>query len=95
MKQIAKDDFNQLAELAALELNAEDAANLQQDISQILGYVEQLDQLDVSGVEPTYYGAAQQNVWRDDTVQSSLAPEILLALSPDVDSNQIKVPKVL
>jgi aspartyl-tRNA(Asn)/glutamyl-tRNA(Gln) amidotransferase subunit C len=93
---ISRDDVLHLAQLSSLELSDDEIEALQSDLGNILGYVEQLSELDTSGVEPTYQVTDLENVWRDDTVKSHLADrEKLLALAPDQEKSQIKVPKVL
>jgi aspartyl-tRNA(Asn)/glutamyl-tRNA(Gln) amidotransferase subunit C len=58
--------------------------------------VAQLGELDTAGVEPTYQVTGLENVWRDDTVQTSdVTRDQLLALAPDSSDGQVKVPKVL
>lgn len=96
MTQITRDDVLHLAQLSSLELNDSEIDGLQTDISNILGYVDQLSQLDTSGVEPTYQVTGLESVWRDDTVINyGVSREDLLKLAPDSAENQIKVPKVL
>ena len=96
MTQITRDDVLHLAQLSSLELNDDEIDALQIDISNILGYVNQLSELDTSGVEPTYQVTGLQNVWRDDKiVDYGISREELLALAPESSNNQIKVPKVL
>lgn len=70
--------------------------NLQADIANILGYVEQLSELNTEGVEPTYQVTDLHNVWRDDSViDYGVSREQLLDLSPASLNHQVKVPKVL
>jgi aspartyl-tRNA(Asn)/glutamyl-tRNA(Gln) amidotransferase subunit C len=96
MTQISRDDVLHLAQLSKLELADAEIDGLRTDISNILGYVEQLNKLDTSGVEPTYQVTGLSNVWRDDAVINyGISREELLALSPEVTDFQIKVPKVL
>ena len=54
-----------------------------------------LDELDTDGVEPTFQLTGLQNVWREDEVKQNLTREQLLALAPESEDNQVKVPKVL
>lgn len=69
---------------------------LQTDLGNILEYINQLSELDTSGVEPTYQVTDLENVGRDDVVAESLADrEALIALAPKQRDNQIEVPKVL
>ena len=96
MTQITRDDVLHLAQLSSLELNDDEIDALRIDISNILGYVNQLSKLDTSGVEPTYQVTGLQNVWRDDNIiDYGISREELLALAPESANNQIKVPKVL
>jgi aspartyl-tRNA(Asn)/glutamyl-tRNA(Gln) amidotransferase subunit C len=96
MTAISRDDVLHLAQLSSLQLADNEVAALQQTIDDILGYVAQLGELDTAGVEPTYQVTGLENVWRDDTVQTSdVSRDQLLALAPDSSDGQVKVPKVL
>lgn len=96
MTVISRDDVQHLAQLSSLQLTDEELGSLQTDIGNILGYIEQLGELDTTGVEPTYQVTGLENVWRDDVViKSDVTREELLALSTESASNQVKVPKVL
>jgi len=96
MTQISRDDVQHLAQLSSLHLSDSDTDGLQQDISNILQYIEQLGELDTTGVEPTYQVTDLENVWREDqVVNDHVTREQLLALSPEAKNNQVKVPKVL
>ena len=96
MTQISRDDVLHLAQLSSLELDDSEIDGLRTDISNILGYVEQLDKLDTDGVEPTYQVTGLQNVWRDDSIiEYGISREDLLARAPESADNQVKVPKVL
>lgn len=96
MTQISRDDVLHLAQLSKLELDDAEIDGLRTDISNILGYVQQLNQLDTTGVEPTYQTTGLSNVWREDLVINyGISREELLARSPEVVDFQAKVPKVL
>ena len=96
MIEISRDDVLHLAQLSSLQLKDEEVDALQQDIGNILGYIEQLGELDTKGIEPTYQVTGLQNIWRDDVVdQSSVTREQLLTLAPESRQNSVKVPKVL
>ena len=96
MTQISRDDVLHLAQLSKLELADSEIDGLQTDISNILGYVEQLSKLDTTGVEPTYQVTSLGNVWRDDKIiDYGISREELLARSPKVVDFQVEVPKVL
>lgn len=96
MSTITTDDVRHLAALSNLQLTDDETRNLQVDLANILAYIDQLNALDTSGVEPTYQVTGLENVWRDDRVQTSEATrDVLLGLSPDVADNSVKVPQVL
>lgn len=96
MTQISRDDVLHLAQLSNLQLSQDEVASLQQDIDNIIGYVNQLSELDTTGVEPTYQVTDLENVWRDDVVvDSGVTRDELLSLAPGSVAHQIKVPKVL
>lgn len=96
MTEISRDDVLHLAQLSSLQLKDDEVDALQQDIANILGYVEQLGELDTTGVEPTYQVTGLQNVWRDDVIdQQKVSREQLLELAPESRQNSVKVPKVL
>jgi aspartyl-tRNA(Asn)/glutamyl-tRNA(Gln) amidotransferase subunit C len=96
MTQITTDDVHHLAQLSSLQLEDTEVESLRTDLENILGYIEQLSELDTSGVEPTYQVTDLTNVWRDDIVDDyGISREALIALAPDAETNQIKVPKVL
>ncbi len=96
MRQITHEAVQHLAQLSSLQLSNDEVDNLQKDISNILGYIEQLGQLDTSHVAPTYQVTGLSNVWRDDVVSSGeIDREELLALTTETHDHQIKVPKVI
>lgn len=96
MTQISHDDVQHLAQLSSLQLTDDEVSALQIDLENIVGYVQQLNELDTTGVEPTYQVTDLENVWRSDTVDNyGISKEVLLALAPAIEAGQIKVPKVL
>lgn len=96
MTQISRDDVLHLAQLSSLQLADDEIDGLRADISNILGYVEQLNELNTEGVEPTYQVTGLSNVWREDKVVNyGITREELLARAPETVDFQIKVPKVL
>jgi aspartyl-tRNA(Asn)/glutamyl-tRNA(Gln) amidotransferase subunit C len=96
MTQISNDDVQYLAQLSNLQLVDDEVDALRTDLENILGYIQQLSELDTTGVEPTYQVTDLKNVWREDTIDDyGIKREDLIALAPDSEANQIKVPKVL
>ena len=95
MTNISTSDIQHLASLSSLALADDEVDGLRQDLENIIGYIEQLGELDTSGVEPTYQVTGLENVWREDEVQPGILAEKLLELAPEKQNNQVKVPQVL
>jgi aspartyl-tRNA(Asn)/glutamyl-tRNA(Gln) amidotransferase subunit C len=93
--KVDKSTVKYLATLSSIGLSDEELAALAVDLGNIIKYIEQLGELDTTGVEPTYQVTGLENVWREDEITPQLPREKLLALSPDTKDNQMKVPKVL
>jgi len=87
-------DVSYVANLARIDLTAEETALFQGQLDQILEYVEQLGELDVSNVEPTAHAMPLVNVLRDDTPRTSLDNESVTANAPAARDGQILVPKI-
>lgn len=85
-----------LADLSNFSISDAEEKSLEKDLGGILKYISQLEEIDVSNVEPTYQVFEMENVWRDDEILPQEATrEDLLALTREQKDNQIKVPKVL
>lgn len=96
MTTISLDDVRKLASLSALQINDDEAAKLQTELQNILKFVEQLNAVDTTGVEPTYQVTGLENVWRDDEIiDYGLSREALLKNTPNTQDGQIKVKRVL
>ena len=96
MSTITTDDVRHLAQLSNLGLSDDEINALQGDITNILDYINQLNELDTTGVEPTYQVTGLENVWRDDVVDDGgVDREQLLQLAPERVDSSIKVPQVL
>ena len=95
MTTISTSDIQHLASLSSLALADDEVDGLRQDLENIIGYIEQLGELDTAGVEPTYQVTGLENVWREDEVKPGISAEKLLELAPEKQNNQVKVPQVL
>lgn len=89
-------DVKYVAELARIDLAENSIEKLQNDMQNIVGYIEQLSELDVSNIEPTFHAVQLSNVVRSDKVEPSYPRETMLANAPAVlNGEMIKVPQVL
>lgn len=96
MTAISIDEVKKLATLSALTITDDDARLLQAQLGDIIALVEQLSEVDTTGLEPTYQVTGLENVWRDDKIiDYGLSREDLLKNAPDQQDGQIKVKRVL
>lgn len=94
--EVNADTVQHLANLSNIALSQEENERLQRDLSNIINYISQLDELDTEGVEPTYQVFEMENIWRpDEILPQEAGREQLLALTVAEQDHQIKVPKVL
>lgn len=96
---ITESDVEKIAALAQLEITDEERQALTRQIASIVHYVEQLNELDTSQIEPSLGGLTpegeQSRVTRDDVVRPSLGEDLALDQAPDPAAGYFRVPKVL
>ena len=96
---ISQSDIEKVAQLAHLELGEEELKTLGQQITEIVAYVEQLNELDTANVEPAIGGLTPEGE-KTDTVRAdesggSLGQKVALSEAPDPAEGHFRVPKVL
>jgi aspartyl-tRNA(Asn)/glutamyl-tRNA(Gln) amidotransferase subunit C len=105
---VSEQDVSYVADLAHLELTAEERARMLKDLNSILGYIERLNQLDTSNVEPMAQVASRYGAVKDadagEAFAYAMCPDELIpclphqeAMSnaPQTDGTFFKVPKVI
>ncbi len=92
---ISRDEVKYIAGLARLTLTEDEITLYAQQLSDILGYIEQLNELDVDNVEPMSHVLDIINVMREDKHLPSLSREEVMANAPDHDGEHFKVPRVV
>ena len=96
---ITKTDVEKIAELARLELTAEETESFAEQLSAIIGYIDKLNELDTTGVEPMSHSGVEiddaEYVRRADDVQPSLGSRLATENAPDKEAGYFKVPKVI
>lgn len=105
MERVSQADVRRVAELANLELTAEEESRMSHDLSAILDYIAQLSQLDTSQVQPMAQvsevlaagdGTSETlSVLRTDVVRPCLDREKVMASAPETDGVFFKVPRVI
>jgi aspartyl-tRNA(Asn)/glutamyl-tRNA(Gln) amidotransferase subunit C len=84
-----------LANLSRLEFNEQETKDIKKDLEKMIRFVEKLNELDTSGVEPLLHMSANLNILREDEVSGSVSREEALKNAPDQDGRFFRVPKVI
>ncbi len=96
MTQLSREEVLKLARLARLELSEEEVAEFQDELSAVLGYVSQLQEADVAGLEPTTQVTGLKNVMREDMPRDyGVDREKLLRLAPSKQDGQLKPKRMI
>ncbi len=91
---LSLDEVRKVAKLARLELPQGELAGVADRLNRILGYIDQLKEVDTTGVEPMAHPLPLANVFRDDEPAPSLTPDEALANAPKRVGNYFGVPAV-
>ena len=96
-KKISIEDVGHIAELARIELSVKEIEKFAGELSDVLGYIEQLKEVDTKGVEPVSQVTGLINVLRDDIAKSSDEDtrKTMIDNFPDKDGEYIKVKQVM
>ncbi|MCS3703006.1 Asp-tRNA(Asn)/Glu-tRNA(Gln) amidotransferase subunit GatC [Salinibacter ruber] len=92
---VTRDDVRHVAQLARLDFSEEEEARMAEELSEILGYVEKLDELDTAGVPPMSHVLDVTNVFRSDEIEERIDRGQALEPAPDVDNEHFLVPQVV
>lgn len=93
--RVTIDDVRHIASLARLRFSDDEQQRLADDLSRILDYVEQLDELDTSDVPPMAHVLDAPAAYRPDRAQRRISHDEALANAPDADGDYFRVPKVI
>lgn len=93
--KISEEQVLHVIKLARLDPEPEDLAAMTDQLDRILSYVETLNEIDTTTVEPTTHALAITNAFRDDEVKPSLGREKALANGPLQNGEAFVVPKVI
>lgn len=84
-----------LAHLARLDIKPEEKPTVIKDLNRILSFVEKLNELDTTNVEPLIYMVDEVNILRDDIPRIDITQKEALMNAPKKDSDYFKVPKMI
>jgi aspartyl-tRNA(Asn)/glutamyl-tRNA(Gln) amidotransferase subunit C len=92
--KVDKETLKKIAHLARLEIKEEKEGAILESLSEILTWVEKLNEINTDGIEPLTNMSQEKNVLREDKISGQLDHEKALKNAPDKDKNYIKVPKI-
>lgn len=87
--------IEKLAELSMLKFNDAEKEEIKADLQKMIGFIDKLQELDTTGVEPLMHMTDEYNVLRNEEVGPMLKQEEALKNAPHHDSQYFKVPKVI
>jgi aspartyl-tRNA(Asn)/glutamyl-tRNA(Gln) amidotransferase subunit C len=86
---------DKLSQLARLKFGEEEKQQIKNDLQKMISFVQKLNELDTSGVEPMTHMTSEVNILREDEVKGSITREEALKNAPVHDGMFFKVPKVM
>jgi aspartyl-tRNA(Asn)/glutamyl-tRNA(Gln) amidotransferase subunit C len=95
MAKITRKEVEHVAWLARLELTEEEKERMTVQLDSILGYIDKLNKLDTSNVEPTTTVIPMVSVTREDEARPSLKQDEALANAPDRQDDFFRVPRII
>ncbi|AYD49472.1 Asp-tRNA(Asn)/Glu-tRNA(Gln) amidotransferase GatCAB subunit C [Arachidicoccus soli] len=95
MVEITNKLVDDLAHLSRLTFNEEEKEAIKSDLKEMISFVEKLNEVDTSNVEPLLHITPHQNILRDDVIEGSITREEALKNVPNTDGEYILVPKVI
>ena len=96
MAKITREEILQLARLSRLHLNEDEVQEFVDEIGKLIDYVKVLEDVDVSGLRPTYQVTGSENITRsDEIIDYKMNQEDLLKNLPDREGNLIKVKRMI
>ncbi|MGV3629620.1 MAG: Asp-tRNA(Asn)/Glu-tRNA(Gln) amidotransferase subunit GatC [Bacteroidota bacterium] len=93
--KIKEETVQQIAHLARLKFEGDEVRSIQQDLSNMIDFMDKLAEVDTSNVEPLVFMSEEINVLRDDVAEETITVAEALKNAPKKDSDYFRIPKVL
>ncbi len=93
--EVTEQLVDKLAHLSRLRFSDDEKTAIKNDLQNMIGFVEKLNELDTMGVKPLLHMGDANNVFRSDELQGSVTIEDALSNAPIPDAQFFKVPKVI
>ena len=93
--QVTDELIEKLARLSMLEFSENEKKEIREDLAKMIAFVEKLNELDTSGIEPLMHMSNEENVLRQDEIGNMLSKEEALQNAPAHNKDYFTVPKVI
>lgn len=93
--KIQEETVQHIAHLARLQFQGEEVKAIQQDLNNMIAFMDKLSELDTQNVEPLVFMSEEINVLREDVAEDTLTVKDALKNAPKKDSDYFRIPKVL
>lgn len=93
--QIDNETVKKIAHLSRLEFDQKEEDEMVKELNKIINWMDKLNEVDTSQVEPLIHMSAEINVFREDAVHNHLDHKAALVNAPKKDSDYFRVPKVI
>lgn len=93
--KIKEETVQHIAHLARLKFEGDEVKSIQQDLNNMIDFMDKLNELDTSNVEPLVFMSEEVNVLREDIAEETIKVEDALKNAPKKDSDYFRIPKVL
>ena len=95
MEKISEKEVERIEKLAGLSFSEADKKAFIPQLNSVVTYIDKLNQLDTSDIQPTNHAVSINNVFRKDLLTDSLDRKLSLKNSPDQDSQYFRVPRII
>lgn len=95
LMEVNRETIEKLARLSRLHFSEEEKTEIQADLQKMIHFVDKLNELDTTGLEPVLHMSNEKNMLRDDVVQGAVTAEEALANAPEKHDSFFTVPKVI
>lgn len=93
--EVTDELVDKIANLAKLNFNETEKKEIREDLEKMIGFVDQLNNLDLAGLDPLMHMSGEVNVLRDDIIQGSVERDEALKNAPGHEGDFFTVPKVI
>ena len=93
--KISPETIHHIATLSRIKLNPKEADLLSEEVGEVLGYINSLNEVDTTNISPRFHAVATTTLFRDDIVGEMFSPEEAVQNAPESEKGAFIVPRIL